>query len=136
MKKTLHLLLAALACTLALTVSAQSKVKRNADGTVDLESEMPADAHKLALGDAAPDFHLKGVDGKMYSLADFPASKSPVLMVVFLSNHCPYSHAAENRLIPLANEFAGKGLSVIAINPNSPEGVDLGELGYSKYNDS
>ncbi len=112
------------------------KVKRNADGTVDLESEMPADAHKLALGDAAPDFHLKGVDEKFYSLADFPASKAPVLMVVFLSNHCPYSHAAETRLIPLANEFAGKGLAVIAINPNSPEGVDVGELGYSKYNDS
>jgi thiol-disulfide isomerase/thioredoxin len=57
-------------------------------------------------------------------------------MVVFLSNHCPYSHAAETRLIPLAKEFEGKGLAVIAINPNNPEGVDLGELGYSKYNDS
>lgn len=115
---------------------AQQKVKRNADGTVNLESEMPADARKLALGDAAPDFHLKGIDGKMHSLADFPASKSPVLMVVFLSNHCPYSHAAETRLIPLAKEFADKGLAVVAINPNSPEGVDVGELGYSKYNDS
>ena len=131
-----RLLTAALLCGLAATVSAQSKVKRNADGTVNLESEMPADAHKLALGDAAPDFHLKGVDGKFYSLADFPASQSPVLMVVFLSNHCPYSHAAETRLLPLAREFAGKGLAVVAINPNSPEGVAVTELGYSKYNDS
>jgi thiol-disulfide isomerase/thioredoxin len=97
---------------------------------------MPPDAHKLAVGDAAPDFHLKGIDGKVYSLADFPASRAPVLMVVFLSNHCPYSHAAETRLIPLAKEFAGKGLAVVAINPNSPEGVALTELGYSKYNDS
>jgi thiol-disulfide isomerase/thioredoxin len=112
------------------------KVKRHADGTVDLASELPADAHQLALGDAAPDFRLKGVDGKTYSLADFPASTSPVLMVVFLSNHCPYSHAAENRLIPLAREFAGRGLAVVAINPNSPEGVSFTELGYSKYNDS
>jgi thiol-disulfide isomerase/thioredoxin len=112
------------------------KVKRHADGTVDLASELPADAHQLALGDAAPDFRLKGVDGKTYSLADFPASTSPVLMVVFLSNHCPYSHAAENRLIPLAREFAGRGLAVVAINPNSPEGVSVTELGYSKYNDS
>lgn len=134
MKTLLRLALAAALTCGAL--HAQSKVKRNADGSVNLESEMPADAHKLALGDAAPDFHLKGVDGKMYSLADFPASQSPVLMVVFLSNHCPYSHAAENRLIPLANEFAGKGLSVIAINPNSPDGIEVSELGYSKYNDS
>jgi thiol-disulfide isomerase/thioredoxin len=56
--------------------------------------------------------------------------------VVLLSNHCPYSHAAETRLLPLAREFAGKGLAVVAINPNSPEGVDITELGYSKYNDS
>jgi thiol-disulfide isomerase/thioredoxin len=128
-----------LACAAVLLggpLLAQQKVKRNADGTVDLASELPPDAHRLALGEAAPDFNLKGVDGKMYSLADFPASRAPVLMVVFLSNHCPYSHAAETRLIPLANEFAGKGLAVIAINPNSPDGIDVSELGYSKYNDS
>ena len=129
-------LVVVLGCGLLSSLSAQQKVKRNADGTVDLESEMPADAKRLALGDAAPDFHLKGVDGKMYSLADFPASKAPVLMVVFLSNHCPYSHAAETRLIPLAKEFSGQGLAVVAINPNSPEGVAVTELGYSKYNDS
>jgi len=134
MKTFLHLALSAVLTCGAL--HAQTKVKRNADGSVNLESEMPADAHKLMLGDAAPDFHLKGIDGKFYSLADFPASRVPLLMVVFLSNHCPYSHAAETRLIPLAREFAGKGLAVIAINPNSPEGVDIGELGYSKYNDS
>src|SRR3954471_13572751 len=126
--------LALTACALVLTASAQSgKVKRNADGTVDLESEMPPDAKKLKIGDSAPDFHLKGVDGKTYSLADF---KAPLLMVAFLSNHCPYSHAAETRLIPLAKEFKGKGLDVIAINPNSVEGVALTELGYSKYDDS
>jgi peroxiredoxin len=111
-----------------------AKKKRGADGKIDLASELPADAHQLQIGEAAPDFSLKGVDGKMYSLADF--KDAPVLMVVFLSNHCPYSHAAETRLIPLAKEFQGKGLAVIAINPNNPDGVDIGELGYSKYNDS
>ena len=65
----------------------------------DLESELPADAQRLKIGDAAPDFSLKGVDGKTYTLADF--KDAPVLMVVFLSNHCPYSHAAETRLLPL-----------------------------------
>jgi len=29
-----------------------------------------------------------------------------------------------------------RGLAVVAINPNSPEAVSPGELGYSKYNDS
>lgn len=136
--RRLPLLLAAL-CFAGLlatppAASAQTKKKRDASGRVDLESELPADAHRLSLGDAAPDFSLKGVDGKTYTLADF--SSAPVLMVVFLSNHCPYSHAAETRLLPLAREFQNRGLAVVAINPNSPEGVALSELGYSKYNDS
>lgn len=135
MKKIIPLTLAALlACSLALPVSAQEKKKkRNADGKVDLQSEMPADARRLKLGDAPPNFRLKGVDGKTYSPGDF---KAPLLMIAFLSNHCPYSHAAETRLLPLAREFKSKGLDVIAINPNSPEGVALTELGYSKYDDS
>lgn len=101
---------------------------------VDLESEMPADAHHLKIGDPAPDFSLLGVDGKTYTLADF--KDAPILMVAFLSNHCPYSHAADSRLVPLAEEFRSRGLAVVAINPNSPDAIAVGELGYSKYSDS
>ena len=101
---------------------------------VDLESELPPDAHHLKIGDAAPDFSLKGVDGKTYSLADFKDAK--LLLVAFLSNHCPYSHASETRLLPLVSEMRNRGLAVVAINPNSPEAVGIGELGYSKYNDT
>jgi len=74
------------------------------------------------------------VDGKTYSLADF--KKAPILMVVFLSNHCPYSHAAETRLLPFVAEMKGRGLAVVAINPNHPDAVRIDELGYSKYSDS
>src|SRR5258708_36434645 len=95
----------------------------------DLESEMPADAHHLKIGDAAPYFSLKGVDGKTHTLADF--KDAPLLMVAFLSNHCPYSHAAETRLLPIAADFKSRGLAVIAINPNSPDAISVGELGYS-----
>src|SRR5580693_6999612 len=100
----------------------------------DHEADLPADAHHLKIGDSAPDFSLVGVDGRTYSLADF--KDAPVLMVIFLSNHCPYSHAAETRLLPLYAEMKSRGLAVVAINPNSPEGVGIYELGYSKYNDS
>jgi len=95
---------------------------------------MPSDAHRLKIGDAAPDFSLIGVDGKTYTLADF--KDAPILMVAFLSNHCPYSHAAETRLLPLAAEMKSRGVAVVAINPNAPEAVGMDELGYSKYNDS
>jgi peroxiredoxin len=110
------------------------KKKRGADGRADLTSEMPPDARPLAIGEAAPDFNLKGVDGRTYRLADFRQHK--LLLVVFLSNNCPYSHAAETRLIPLAKEFRDRGVGVVAINPNCPEAVALAELGYGKYNDS
>jgi len=101
---------------------------------VDLESEMPPDAHHLKIGDAAPDFSLKGIDGKTYTLADF--KDSPFLMVAFLSNHCPYSHACETRLLPLVAEMRPRGMAMVAIDPDNPEAVGVGELGYSKYNDS
>src|SRR5580658_7206813 len=101
---------------------------------VDLESELPPDAHHLKIGDAAPDFSLKGVDGKTCTLADF--KDAPVLMVVFLSDHCPYSHAAESRLLPLVAEMKPRGLGVVAISPNNPDSMAIGELGYTKYGDS
>jgi len=108
--------------------------KKSGGKGVDLESEMPPDAKHLKIGDAAPDFSLKGIDGKTYTLADF--KDAPVLMVAFLSNHCPYSHAAETRLLPMSAEFKAKGVATVAINPNNPEGISVDELGYSKYNDS
>lgn len=133
MKTTLpHRLVAVLlACALALPLVGQTK---KAAPKKEGSSGLPADVQKLNLGDAAPDFRLLGIDGRMHTLADYRSAK--VLMVVFLSNHCPYSHAAETRLIPLAKEYAAKGLGVVAINPNSPEGIRVDELGYSKYNDS
>jgi len=98
------------------------------------ENGLPPEVHELKIGDVAPDFRLQGIDEKIYTLAAF--SNAPVLMVIFLSNHCPYSHAAENRLLPLVAEMRGRGLAVVAINPNHPDAVRIDELGYSKYSDS
>ncbi|MDO8541439.1 MAG: redoxin domain-containing protein [Opitutaceae bacterium] len=132
MNKLTHITLAALlAIAVALSASAQPAKKK---GTGIVSGGLPADAKTLKLGDPAPDFRLLGIDGKHHTLADYKAAK--LLMVIFLSNHCPVSHAAETRLIPLAREFKPQGLEVVAINPNSPEGIRIDELGYSKYNDS
>jgi peroxiredoxin len=91
--------------------------------------------HKtLAIGAPAPDFHLQGTDGKTYSLASF--SKARLLVIVFMCNHCPTSQAYEQRMIRLTSDYAGKGVAVVAINPNHPESVRLDELGYSDLGDS
>jgi peroxiredoxin len=131
MKRPLDVVVSVL---LLCAVSVPAQTRPSGSKGKDLENEMPADARRLKIGDAAPDFSLKGVDGKTYTLADF--KDAPVLMVAFLSNHCPYSHAAETRLLPMVAELKDRGFAVVAINPNSPTAVDIGELGYSKYNDS
>ena len=89
--------------------------------------------HDLKIGEAAPDFSLPGIDGKTHTLATYKDAK--LLMVAFISNHCPDSHAAEKRMMKLIADTKDKGLVLVAINPNNPDGLSIDELGYSKYND-
>lgn len=100
----------------------------------ELEQNLPDGFHRLQLGDPAPDFKLIGVDDRYYTLAEFRGPK--YLLVVFLSNHCPYSHAAESRMVPWINRMKEKGLGVVAIQPNHPDAITVDELGFSKYSDS
>jgi peroxiredoxin len=88
----------------------------------------------LAIGAPAPDFDLPGVDGRRYSLKSF--ASSPVLAVVFTCNHCPTAQAYEERIQKLHDEFAGKGVALVAISPNDPKAVRLDELGYTDLSDS
>lgn len=70
----------------------------------------------LNVGDQAPDFKLKGVDGKMVSLADYEDAKGYI--VIFTCNTCPYAIAYEDRIIALHNKYAPQGFPVVAVNPN------------------
>jgi peroxiredoxin len=65
---------------------------------------MAVESSQPELGSACPDFRLPAVDGKTYGRDDFAAS--PVLVVMFICNHCPYVKAVEDRLIALQREFA------------------------------
>jgi peroxiredoxin len=87
----------------------------------------------IAIGDAAPDFRLPGIDGRTHTLSDY--RKASILMVAFISNHCPDSNAAAPRLVAFAKEMAARGVAIIGINPNHPDGLSVDELGYSRYND-
>lgn len=87
----------------------------------------------LAIGDAAPAFNLVGIDEETHTLDGY--AKAPLLMIAFISNHCPTSQAIEGRLKKITKDFKGK-LQVVAINPNDPGALRADELGYSKYNDS
>jgi len=98
-----------------------------------LAAENPPGFHKLAIGEKAPAFRLRGIDDRDWTLEDFKDSK--VLIVYFTSNHCPVCHAQDPRLLKLLSELHGKSVRIVAINPNSGDGLRTDELGYSKYDD-
>jgi peroxiredoxin len=88
----------------------------------------------LALGSPAPDFVLPGVDGKVHRLSDY--ASSAVLAVVFACNHCPISQMYERRIEELQDDYSGKGVAVVAIQPNDPKAIRIDELDSSDTSDS
>ncbi|MBV9155921.1 MAG: redoxin family protein [Acidobacteriaceae bacterium] len=88
----------------------------------------------LALGSAAPDFALPGIDGKIHKLSDYSSSK--ILVLVFTCNHCPTAQLYESRIKKLAEDYRDKGVTLIAIQPNNPNAIRLDELGYTDVSDS
>lgn len=92
------------------------------------------DPATLAIGSAAPEFDLPGVDGRNHRLQDY--SSAEVLIVVFTCNHCPTAQAYESRIQKLADDYGGRGVALVAISPNDPLAVRLDELGYTDMNDT
>jgi peroxiredoxin len=88
----------------------------------------------LAIGSAAPDFRLPGVDGKTYSLASFKNSKA--LVVIFTAVHCPTAEIYENRIKKLVADYRERGVAFVIIQPNSPKALRLDEMGYTDLGDS
>jgi peroxiredoxin len=70
------------------------------------------------IGDVVANFRLKNIDGRMVSLSDFARQKG--VIIVFTSNHCPFSRAYEDRILALDQKYSSLGYPVLAINPSDP----------------
>lgn len=71
----------------------------------------------LALGTHAPDFALlEPATGKTVALTDLMGSSG--LLVMFLSNHCPFVKHLAAELAVFAREYEEKGLAVVGICSN------------------
>jgi peroxiredoxin len=92
------------------------------------------DPKTIEIGSKAPDFSLRGVDGKMYSLKNF--DRSSVLVIVFSCNHCPTAQAYEDRIISIGKDYKPKGVDVVLISPSAVKALNYSELGYSDMGDS
>ncbi|WP_367390543.1 thioredoxin family protein [Lewinella sp. LCG006] len=91
--------------------------------TVSLTTDA-ADITGVNVGDKAPSFNLKNIDGKMYSfenIKDANGNTPKGYVVTFTCNTCPYAVMYEDRLIELHNTLSPKGYPVVAIQPNDPE---------------
>jgi thiol-disulfide isomerase/thioredoxin len=100
--------------------------------TVCLAEEISVEP--LKVGESAPDFELRGIDGKTYRLKSF--GEAEVLVIIFTANHCPTAQAYEDRIIQLVKDYGDKKVAVVCISSNSPEAVRLDEMGYTDLGDS
>ena len=78
----------------------------------------------VKVGDAAPTFKLKNIDGEMYSFENIKDANGETpkgFIVTFTCNTCPYAVMYEDRLIDLHNNMSPQGYPVVAIQPNDPE---------------
>src|ERR1700722_86638 len=79
----------------------------------------------LAIGSAAPDFSLQGVDGKTYTLQSF--EKSKFLVVIFTCDHCPTAQAYEDTIKNLVTAYTPKKVAFVANSPNDAQSIRLDE---------
>jgi peroxiredoxin len=71
----------------------------------------------LPLGTRAPPFALRDtVTGRTVALGDF--ASSPVLLVAFICNHCPFVKHVLNGLVAFAQDLGARGVAIIAISSN------------------
>lgn len=103
-------------------------------GPFAIAQEIHPNPKTLEIGSQAPDFRLKGVDDRTYSLADFASSK--VMVVVFSCNHCPTAQAYQDRLINISDKYLPKGVALVVISSNSSKSLNLWEQGWSDLGDS
>lgn len=70
-------------------------------------------------GLAAPDFELRGIDGRTWSRDDCRGPNG--LLVMFICVHCPYVQAVNEKLVRDATELMSLGVNSVAIMPNDTE---------------
>jgi peroxiredoxin len=71
----------------------------------------------LPLGTPAPPFALPDtVTGRVVAIGDF--ATSPLLLVAFMCNHCPFVKHIFDGFVAFAREFGPRGVAVVSISSN------------------
>jgi peroxiredoxin len=71
----------------------------------------------LPLGTTAPDFRLPDtVSGRTVARDDF--AEAPALLVMVISNHCPYVKHVADEIARVGRDYGPKGVAIVAICAN------------------
>jgi peroxiredoxin len=117
--KKLFLLTGLLVVALGIWIAA-SVIDTNAATEKETEkTAVTTEANGLEVGDKAPSFKLKNVDGTMVSPQDEAYEDVKGYTVIFTCNTCPWAQGYEDRIIELHNKLKDT-YPVIAIQPNDP----------------
>ncbi len=73
----------------------------------------------LELGTRMPEFDLPAAGGGRVSSADLGGA--PAVLVMFLSNHCPYVQHIRGGLAALGRDYRDRGLKIVAVCSNDVE---------------
>jgi hypothetical protein len=66
----------------------------------------------LEIGSKAPDFRLKGIDGRFHSLKD----SKHYSILIFTANHCLTAQAYEERIMKLDSDYGSRGVKIVCIS--------------------
>ena len=81
---------------------------------------MPTPSTMLPLGTSAPAFSLPdATTGDTVSLSDF--DDKPIVLVMFISNHCPYVKHVAAELARIGSDYGRQGVGIVAIGSNDVE---------------
>ena len=91
-------------CGVALLLSGYAVAQSSKDGKT---------ASHPQIGKPAPDFELKGIDGKTYKLADY---KDKVVVLEWFNQDCPVSRSYTSKMKELAAKYGESGVVWLAID--------------------
>ena len=74
---------------------------------------------RCEFGMQAPNFILPGVDDKQWTLEQCRGATG--ILVMFISNRCPYVKAIRQQLVSDVKALRAMGLGVVAINANDSQ---------------
>ena len=77
---------------------------------------MAVTSFMVSLGTPAPPFELPSIEGRTVTLEEF--ADASALVVIFLSNHCPYVRRIERGLADTLADYRRRGVAAVAIGSN------------------